>query len=221
MKYFIHLLTRKPLVYITVRLFLWLHSFSYKVISACSIAIEGTHVKKRLTSIYSFFEENIEKKKCILDIGANNGDLTKVLSKLADQVYAVEIDKSQYSILKKNVSNYKNIVAIFGDVTVLDLSNLSIDTIVMSNVLEHIEFRVDFLSSLKRNFPNAQLLIRVPTIERDWVVLYKKFYNMDYLLDDTHFIEFTEKELKSEVSKANWNIVKFERRFDEFYLVAV
>jgi len=221
MKYIIHLLTRKPFVFVTIKLFLWLHSFCYKVISACSISIEGTHVKKRLTNIYSFFNENIKNAHSVLDIGANNGDLTRGLSQLAEKVYAVEIDDKQFSILTKNVGSIKNIVPILGDVTTLDLANLNVDTIVMSNVLEHIDKRVDFLSKLKLRFPSARLFIRVPTIERDWVVLYKKFYNMDYLLDDTHFIEFTEEELKREVSQANWNIVKFERRFDEFYLIAI
>jgi SAM-dependent methyltransferase len=220
MKYLIHLLTRKPLVFLTVRFFLWFHSFSYKVISASSIAIEGTHVKKRLTYIYSFFLDNITTANCVMDIGANNGDLTQEISKIAKKVIAIEIDKKQFSILKNNVGHIPNIELILGDATSLDLNLYNIDTIIMSNVLEHIEYRVIFLRKLKENYPNSKLFIRVPTIQRDWVVLYKKFYGMNYLLDDTHFIEFTEDELKTELADANWNIVKFERRYDEFYLIA-
>jgi hypothetical protein len=57
-------------------------------------------------------------------------------------------------------------------------------------------------------------------ITRDWKVLYKKEIGLDYRLDDTHFIEYTQDELLGELTRTNYRISSLTVRFGEFWVVA-
>ena len=85
----------------------------------------------------------------------------------------------------------------------------------MSNVLEHIDKRIDFLKDIKRI--GKIFLIRVPLINRDWKVILKKNMGVEYRLDKTHFIEYKTESFKQELSEAGYNIISIEKRFGELY----
>ena len=89
--------------------------------------------------------------------------------------------------------------------------------LILSNVLEHIADRVGLLKKLSRL--SHRLLIRVPMIERDWIVLYKKSLGLEYRLDSTHYIEYTMKVLRDEASRSGWNIVNSTIQFGECWAV--
>ena len=67
----------------------------------------------------------------------------------------------------------------------------------MSNVLEHIKDRHEFLMKCKVHAP--KLLIRVPAFERDWLVPYKKSLGLEWKLHNDHYIEHTVEELMREI----------------------
>ena len=81
------------------------------------------------------------------------------------------------------------------------MPNQKFDVIILSNVLEHIENRIEFLQKIKNLAP--KILIRVPMINRDWITLYKKELGVEWRLDKTHYIEYTlessKQKLKSQV----------------------
>ena len=70
-----------------------------------------------------------------------------------------------------------------------------------------------------QNPAQCRFLIRVPTIERDWLAPYKKQLQIEYRLDRTHEIEDTREEFLTEVSEAGLCIETFDVRFGEFYAV--
>jgi hypothetical protein len=45
----------------------------------------------------------------------------------------------------------------------------------------------------------SKLLIRVPVIDRDWIVVIKKELGLEYRLENTHFTEYTFKEFLQEL----------------------
>jgi hypothetical protein len=45
-------------------------------------------------------------------------------------------------------------------------------------------------------------LLRIPVENRDWLTIYKKENGYKYMLDPTHFIEYTEETLSQELNKA-------------------
>jgi len=94
------------------------------------------------------------------------------------------------------------------------------DAIVLSNVLEHIEHRVEFLKEIYANQNPKHppiLLLRVPMIDRDWITLYKKEQGIEWRLDLTHYTEYTMKELEHELGQAGLEIQSYQIQFGEFY----
>ncbi len=116
-----------------------------------------------------------------------------------------------------------NIEYICADVTThnYDLCQ-PINCITMSNVLEHIEHRVDFLKRIICHVKWADeghkcFLFRAPIIDREWIVLYKKALGLDYRLDPAHHIEYTLEQFEEELRQANIVPKKVEVRFGEIY----
>lgn len=186
-----------------------------------SLYYGGKHPKHDIINYADWFNSNIEKNWIVVDVGSNKGEMSIKLTQKAKKVFGIEIDKKLYqeSILKSN----DKIEFINCDATKFDYSKIpKVDCITLSNVLEHIENRVFFLDSLRKNvnFKNKPLfLIRVPMIDRHWLVLLKKNLGLDYRLDDTHFIEYTKESFLNEINQANLRVSKFDVRWGEIYAV--
>jgi hypothetical protein len=97
--------------------------------------------------------------------------------------------------------------------------------VTLSNVLEHIENRVDFLRRIVSvvvwsNPASKKFLIRVPALDRDWLSVFKKEVGVEYRLDRTHAVEHTQQQLVEELAEAGLHIESTETRFGEYYLVS-
>ena len=62
-----------------------------------------------------------------------------------------------------------------------------------------------------------KFLIRVPILNRDWLVLYKKEFKIEYRLDKTHYIEYTIEDLTGELEKAGLKINNYSIQFGEIW----
>jgi 2-polyprenyl-3-methyl-5-hydroxy-6-metoxy-1,4-benzoquinol methylase len=159
--------------------------------------------------------DNISENDCVLDVGCASGEVAYDLAKKARKVTGIEILPAKIKIAKEK-NNAGNIEYLIGDATEYDFKD-KFDVIILSNVLEHIKERVDFLSKLKVLAP--KILIRVPLITRDWISYYKKENGFSYLLDPSHCIEYAEDEFKEEIEKAGLKIESIIIRFGELYAV--
>ena len=74
--------------------------------------------------------------------------------------------------------------------------------IVLSNVLEHLSDRLEFLKNVLEKTKPKAFLIRVPMYEREWLAPMKEELGIDYLLDAGHEIEYTQEGLFKELSGA-------------------
>lgn len=206
----------KALYKTALKFALKLHSFSYKLISYLAIKYEnGLHPKHRLIGYHEFFYQNVGPNDRVLDIGCGNGSLAKDVAKHAKSVLGVDIDPKLIEKAKRKhpASNLEYRVA---DAT-KDLSNETFDVIIMSNVLEHIDERVQFLKGIRglaRKF-----VFRVPMIDREWVTLYKKELGLEHRLDLTHFTEYTFAQFKSEFEQAGYRIDSHTVQFGEIWAV--
>lgn len=201
---------------ILLKLALKLHSFSYKLISYLAIKNEnGLHPKHRLIGYHEFFTNNISSSDRVLDIGCGNGSLAKDIAGKAKTVLGVDIDPNLIEKAKrKNPAPNLEYRAL--DAT-KDLSNEKFDVIVMSNVLEHIDKRVEFLKGI--HGLADKYLFRVPMVDREWVTLLKKELGLDYRLDTTHFTEFTFAQFKDEFEKAGYTIESHSVQFGEIWAI--
>lgn len=180
----------------------------------------GVHTKHRHTKYHDFFIDNIFTSEVILDVGCGNGALAFDIAtrSLASKVIGIDISKPNIDLAKSRFYHPK-VEYINGD-ALERLPNEKFDVIVLSNVLEHIEKRVEFLTKLTSEFNPKRFLIRVPMFERDWRVPLKKEIGAEWRLDDTHYTEYTESEIKNEIRQAGLQLESFKGIWGEFWLVA-
>jgi hypothetical protein len=89
--------------------------------------------------------------------------------------------------------------------------------VVLSNVLEHISKRVDFLRALQASTGASRYLIRVPLFERDWQMALRRELGVDFRSDDDHKIEHTLAEFQAEISKAGLRPVELQTMWGEIW----
>ncbi|MBL7196730.1 MAG: class I SAM-dependent methyltransferase [Candidatus Omnitrophica bacterium] len=209
---------RNKIYKILVKLALRLHNFSYRLSTKLAVKTErNLHPKHRVMNYHKFFIDNIELGDMVLDIGCGNGALTFDLAKKAKEVIGIDKNKENIKLAREKYSS-PNIKYYFGDVTKYIFPS-KFDAIILSNVLEHISNRVEFLKKIKELAP--KLLIRVPMINRDWITLYKKELEIEWRLDPTHFTEYTLESFKEELRKSGLKIQNYNIRFGEIWAIGI
>ncbi len=204
-----------------LRFSIFLNNYSYVLIKKFLIAPGGIHPKHKIMNYKNFFVNNVEKDETVLDVGCFYGEISFPVAKKAKNVVGIEIneEKTKKAESKNDLDNLKFIC---GDATKYDFSKLGIgkfDKIILSNVLEHIKDRVEFLKKLQRL--TDTILLRVPMLDRDWLSVYKKENGYRYMLDPTHFIEYTQDSLEKELKDGGWRLDKCSRQFGETWGVVI
>lgn len=201
------------------------HNLCYLLAGQFALILNGgVHPKHSILKYKEWFLNNIEAGWTVLDIGSNTGMLPYMLAQKAKYVYGIEINEKYVSIARTRYTR-NNIEYVCVDATTYNYASCKpVDCITMSNVLEHIEERVDFLEYLinRVNWANDEqkrFLFRVPQIDRGWLVAYKKQMGVDYRLDYTHCIEYTLESFTKEMDEAGIRIINADIRFGEIYAV--
>lgn len=207
----------KRLTLFALKIILNTHSFSYRLAGFLAQKIEkdGLHPKHRLMNYHKFFVDNVSENDSVLDIGCGNGALTYDVAKKVKKVVGIDLNEKNISIAKRRYSR-ENIEYIHGNV-LTEFPDKKFDVVILSNVLEHIEKRVEFLNSLKEKAP--KFLIRVPMLNRSWIDVYKKELGLQYRLDKTHFVEYTFESFKEELDRAGLSILDHGVQFGEIWAV--
>ena len=135
----------KPLLVISLNL----HNFLYRLISILAIELNnGLHPKHRIIKYKEWFLDKISNDEIVLDIGCNTGSLVNIASEKAKFVYGIDINIGHIETAKSKIKK-SNIKFFQADATSFDYSKCkSIDVILLSNVLEHIDDRVRFLKKI-------------------------------------------------------------------------
>ncbi|MCK4809566.1 MAG: class I SAM-dependent methyltransferase [Candidatus Omnitrophica bacterium] len=199
-----------------LKFILRLHTLIYSIIGKLSVLCnKGVHPKHGLLRYYEFFLDNINEKDIVLDVGCGSGVVAEALAKKAKHITAV--DMKEASVRKASfLSRSSNIEYLSADVTQYAFRR-RFDVVMLSNVLEHISRRVEFLKKMAKI--SDKILVRVPMVDRDWLTLYKKQLGMEYRLDKTHFIEYTLDSFKEEAGLAGLAVLNHYVRFGELYAV--
>ncbi|TSC53127.1 MAG: type 12 methyltransferase [Parcubacteria group bacterium LiPW_72] len=207
---------KKILPKFILKMLLITDNFIYRLISETVVKFNhGEHPKHRIMRYHQFFLNHILEGSRVLDLGCGNGALTRDLAEKAKYILAIDFNEKNIAWAKKNY-NAPNIEYREGNITHIE-NRQKFDFIILSNVLEHIEKRTDFLKKIKILAP--KILIRVPMINRDWITLYKKELGIEWRLDKTHFIEYTLKSFENELQKAGLIIENYSIQFGEIWTV--
>ena len=200
---------------VLIKILLWGHSFSYRAVGflAATPAEKNLHPKHRIMNYHAFFVDNVNDGDTVLDIGCGNGALTYDVARKAGQVVGIDLKEKSISLARQRYSR-ENIEYIRGNV-LNDLPGERFDVVILSNVLEHIDERVEFLKCLREMAP--KFLIRVPMINRDWITMYKKEIGLDYRLDKDHYVEYTLESFEDELREAGLGIEGYGIQFGEIW----
>lgn len=176
----------------------------------------GIHVKHRLMHYHDFFVDRIQPDEKVMDLGCGYGAVANsVASRTGAQVTGIDLNQKNITQAKTSYA-LPNLTFIEGDVF-KDLPNETFDTIVFSNVLEHIEHRVDFLTTVQKQLNPTRWLIRVPMFNRDWRVPLRKELGITYFSDGTHFTEYTRDSFEQEMQAAQLTITHLQINWGEIW----
>lgn len=176
---------------------------------------KGIHPKHRLMDYHRFFVERLKKGDRVLDIGCGYGAVAFSMAKAGALVTGIDMDETNLRHARKRYK-HENLKFLLGDIR-KDLPDGNFDVIVMSNVLEHIENRVGLLKTLEDKFQPKLWLIRVPMINRDWLVPLKKELHMPYYSDPTHCTEYTLESFQAEMTEAGLEVRHAEIKWGEIW----
>ena len=180
---------------------------------------EGIHPKHRLTSYHDFFVKRIQDGESVLDVGCGIGVVSMSLAQARRKSKILGIDINEKNIDYANKLSkekaIKNINFICGDINLQ--KNIKVDTLILSNIIEHINNRPKFLKQLKKITGANNYLIRVPLFERDWQLPLRKELKIYYFSDIDHKIEHTIKQFKKEMIKSELEIREINTIWGEIW----
>ena len=143
--------------------------------------------------------------------------MARTIAKVHKKSKVIGIDIDQDKIVQsQQIKNPKNLKFYKFDAT-QNVPKGSWDVIILSNVLEHITNRVEFLKKIHLTTKCKHFLIRVPNFERDWQMPMRKLLKINYYSDDDHKIEHTVDEFIFEMTKAELKINELKTMWGEIW----
>ncbi len=204
-----------------LRLLLDLEQDVYGRIDTTAIRYDdGIHAKHRLTGYHDFFVERIRPEERVLDVGCGIGALAHdIAERTGATVRGVDINGASIAFARSRFVQPR-LEFVEGDARDT-LPADRFDVVVLSNVLEHIEHRVEFLRGIVDAARPTRLLVRVPMHRRDWLVPLRRELGLPHFSDATHFIEYEPAELDAELRAVGFEPVELVVVWGELWATAV
>lgn len=188
---------------------------AYALQGAAAIRAEGgVHPKHRITKYHNFFVQRISPNERILDVGCRTGEVAaEIVARTGAQLTGIDIDAEALALGRRR---FPHLQLLDGDVYDWTPPH-AFDTVLMSNVLEHLQHRPALLKGLQERTSARRFLIRVPMFERDWRAGYKRDLGIEWRLDHTHETEFSVETFAAEMTEAGLTISHLECRWGEIW----
>lgn len=178
---------------------------------------EGVHPKHRLTKYHNFFINRIKDGEKVIDVGCGYGAVARSIANTHKKCIVMGIDNDLVRLNQaRSMSNPCNLFFCHGDATIF-LPDGAWDVVVLSNVLEHISNRVDFLVKLQEKSLASRFLIRVPLFERDWQIPLRREIGVNYFSDPDHKIEHMLNEFQREILESNLRVTEIMTLWGEIW----
>ncbi len=193
---------------------------AYRALDLAAIDYDhGVHPKHRLTRYHDFFVERVKPGEVVLDIGSGKGELAyDLVTRGGASVVGVDHDPSHLAYARANFVDER--LEFRGGNVLEDLPVGHFDVVVMSNVLEHLGPRVEFLAHVVESATPRRVLVRVPLYERDWTVPLKAEVGLSPYWDRDHAIEYDEQLLRDELAAAGLDVSELVQRWGEIWAMA-
>jgi SAM-dependent methyltransferase len=179
----------------------------------------GEHPKHRLTRYHDFFVERIGPSERVLDAGCGIGSVAHDIAERTGAT-VVGVDSSPWSLaVAREKFAHPHVTYVAADVLIYE-PDAPFDVVVLSNVLEHVGPRVELLRALRERMGAARLLVRVPSLDRDWTVPLRRELGLSYFSDPDHELEYTPEHLREELREAGWEMGEPIRAWGEIWVEA-
>jgi SAM-dependent methyltransferase len=142
-----------------------------------------------------------------------------VADKSGAQVVGMDLSPDNIAIANTRYHHF-NVTYLVGDALQISMDG-NFDVVILSNVLEHLRQRPEFLRRVVETIHPTRVLLRVPLFERDWRVPLKEEVGIDYRLDPNHFTEYTLESFALEIKEAGLKVTHQEVRWGEIWAEAV
>ena len=180
---------------------------------------DGVHVKHRLMRYHDFFVDRIRPGERVLDIGCGYGAVAySVASKTGAVITGIDLNARNIAKAKRRF-RHPNLTFVEGD-ALKDLPEGTFDVVLLSNILEHLDRRVEFLVTVQQRLSPTRWLIRVPMINRDWRVPLRQELGLFHLSDRTHFTEYTQESFEKELLAAGLSLTYAQYNWGEIWAEA-
>lgn len=101
----------------------------------------------------------------VLEVGCGNGNFSELIVRRCRHLVALDLEEQYVQLTKQRLRRYDHAEVLWADATQLNWKR-SFDSIVMLDVLEHIEDDVAMLRQLRRNLRTGGcLILKVPALE--------------------------------------------------------
>lgn len=203
-----------------VRELLVVYDDTYRALDQAAIAYDdGIHVKHRLTGYHDFFVERVRPGERVLDVGTGKGELAHdLVTRAGAIVVGVDHDPGHLAFARARFP-HERLELLEADV-LERLPEGHFDVVVLSNVLEHLGARVEFLKRLVASASPSRVLLRVPVHARDWTVPLKEEVGLLSYWDPDHEIEYDPKSFREELRRAGLEVTELLVTWGEIWAVA-
>lgn len=175
----------------------------------------GIHVKHRLIRYHEFFVERIKPGERVLDVGFGWGAVAHALATAGAVV--IGIDSSADRVTESRARFQHPRLEFIAGTAPQDVPATPFDVIVASNVLEHVDRRIEFLQSIQARTSARRWLIRVPMADRDWKAPLRRELGLFPFSDPTHFIEYTRDSFEREMIEAGFAVHHLQINWGEIW----
>ena len=176
----------------------------------------GVHVKHRLMRYHDFFVDRICAGERVLDIGCGYGAVAhSIATRSGATVVGLDRDPENVALARARFSDPR-LQFVVGEAPA-DVPAARLDVVVISNVLEHVERRVEFLRDVQRRVQPSRWLVRVPMFDRDWRPSLRRELGLFAYCDPTHFTEYTVDSFRSEMAEAGLEVRHLQVNWGEIW----
>ena len=146
----------------------------------------------------------ISETDTVLDVGCGTGRWSEIISKKAKKVVGIDYDPTNIATaIGRNCDVEFILVDINHGIEHLGKFNVAL----LTHLLEHIDNPRSLLMSLRENCES--LIIEVPDRESNALNWARIKLGLDYYTDADHVREYSVSELKEDLDKAGWHIIKY------------
>lgn len=176
----------------------------------------GLHPKHRLMGYHDFFVDRLRPGERVLDIGSGPGAVAYSMAERAGAVVTgIDLAAENVATARKRFRHH-NLTFVVGD-ALAARERAAFETIVLSNVLEHFDERIEFLRRTQNRIGPRRWLIRVPMSNRDWRVPMREELGLGSFNDPGHYVEYTEESFREEMAMAGFEIEHLQIGWGEIW----